>query len=107
MPFFLFCEKIAMMVIMIKKIIHKGLEKFYRTGSKAGIQPRHAAKLGRILARLDAASCPDDMDAPGYALHPLHGDRKDTWAVTVQANWRITFRFNGTDADIVNYEDYH
>jgi len=92
---------------MIKNIIHKGLEKFYHTGSKAGIQPRHAAKLGRILARLDAASCPDDMDAPGYKLHPLLGDRKGTWAVTVQANWRVTFRFNGTDADIVDYEDYH
>lgn len=92
---------------MIKSFQHKGLEKFYQTGSKAGIQGRHAEKLRRILIRLEVASCPDDMDLPAFRLHQLLGDRRGIWAVTVQANWRVTFRFAGRDVEIVNYEDYH
>ncbi len=92
---------------MIKSFLHKGLERFYRTGSKAGIQPRHAGKLRRILIRLEVAAGPDDVDIPGFRLHRLHGDRSGIWSITVQANWRITFRFNGQDVEIVNYEDYH
>ncbi len=92
---------------MIKSFLHKGLKNFYHTGSKAGIQARHADKLARILARLEVAATPDDMDAPGYRLHPLKGGRKGIWSVTVHSNWRVTFRFTGQDVEIVNYEDYH
>lgn len=92
---------------MIKNFQHKGLEKFYRSGSKAGIQARHAEKLRHILIRLEVASCPDDMDLPAFRLHQLLGDRRGIWAVTVQANWRVTFRFAAQDVEIVNYEDYH
>ena len=70
---------------MIKSFLHKGLAKFYRTGSKAGIQSQHAAKLANILVRLEAAAAPADMDLPGFRLHPLKGRRKDIWAVTVRA----------------------
>ncbi|GBE12359.1 plasmid maintenance system killer protein [bacterium BMS3Abin13] len=92
---------------MIKSFLHKGVERFYRTGNKSGIQARHAAKLRRILIRLEVAAAPMDMDLPGFRLHPLHGNRRSVWSVTVQANWRVTFRFNGQDVEIVNYEDYH
>lgn len=92
---------------MILDFIHKGLEKFYRTGSKAGIQAKHADKLRRILSSLDVASCADDLDLPSYRLHKLKGSRKGVWSITVQANWRVTFRFVGEDIELINYEDYH
>jgi len=92
---------------MIKSFLHKGLERFYRSGNKSGIQARHAAKLRRILIRLEVAAVPGDMDLPGFRLHPLRGERRSVWSVTVQANWRVTFRFTGQDVEIVNYEDYH
>ncbi|NTU42668.1 MAG: peptidase [Nitrospirales bacterium] len=92
---------------MITSFAHKGLEKFYRTGSMAGIQAMHVKRLRLILTLLDAAAVIEDMDAPGLMLHKLKGRRQDTWAVTVQANWRVTFRFEGGKAEVVNYEDYH
>lgn len=92
---------------MIKSFKHKGLEKFYRTGSTAGIQATHAKRLRLILSNLDQAEIADDMDLPGLRLHELSGSRKGTWSVTVNGDWCITFRFNGRDAEIVNYEDYH
>mgnify|MGYP003565378468 CR=1 len=92
---------------MIKSFKHKGLEKFYRTGSTAGIQAAHAKRIRLILSNLDQAEISDDMDLPGLRLHELSGSRKGTWSVTVNGNWRITFRFSGRDAEIVNYEDYH
>ncbi|HEU0198201.1 MAG TPA: type II toxin-antitoxin system RelE/ParE family toxin [Nevskiaceae bacterium] len=92
---------------MIKTFAHKGLERFYRTGSKAGIQAMHAKRLNMILAMLEQARVIEDMNAPGLALHPLHGERAGQWAVTVQANWRVIFRFTTGDAEIVNYLDYH
>ena len=92
---------------MIKSFIHKGLEKFYRTGSKASIHAKHAERLRLILAQLNQAKTIQDMDIPCLKLHELKGDRKGVWSVTVQANWRITFQFNEGDAEIVNYEDYH
>jgi len=92
---------------MIVSFSHKGLERFYRTGSKAGIQPRHADKLRRVLSNLDVAICADDVDMHGYRLHELQGNRHGTWTITVQANWRITFCFVGEDVELVNYEDYH
>jgi proteic killer suppression protein len=92
---------------MIKSFKHRGLEKFFRTGSKAGIQPAHARKLELQLAFLDKAASPDFMDAPGWNLHPLHGELAGHWAVKVNGNWRLTFRFVGQDAEIVDYRDYH
>lgn len=92
---------------MILKIRHKGLKKLYEDDSAAKINPDHADKLRRILARLDASSDPQDMDLPGYGLHPLKGDRKGYWAVEVSGNWRVTFRFKAGHATDVDYEDYH
>ncbi|MBR5967062.1 MAG: type II toxin-antitoxin system RelE/ParE family toxin [Lachnospiraceae bacterium] len=92
---------------MIKSFSHKGLKEFYITGSTKGIQTEHAHKLGRILDKLDASICPQDMDLPGYRLHQLKGDRKDIWSVSVNGNWRVTFFFVGEDAYLVDYVDYH
>ena len=92
---------------MIKSFTHKGLEKFYRTGSKAGIQAKHSERLRLILAQLNQAKTIQYMDVPFLKLHELKGDRKGIYSATVQANWRITFQFYDGDAEIVNYEDYH
>jgi len=92
---------------MIKSFKHKGLEKFYLNGSTRGIQAPHAHKLRMQLAALDSAQTIDDMDIPGYRLHPLKGNRKGIWSITVNGNWRITFEFTEGNAYIVNYEDYH
>ena len=92
---------------MIKSFKHKRLERFYIRGTTAGIQVAHAKRLRLILSNLDQAESPDDMDLPGLRLHPLRGDKKGVWSVSVSGNWRVTFRFNGRDAEIVNYEDYH
>ena len=92
---------------MIRSFRHKGLERFFHSGNTSGIQVKHAKRLRLILAQLDQATRVGDMDFPGSGLHPLKGDRKGFWSVTVQANWRITFQFEQGDAEIVNYEDYH
>ena len=92
---------------MIKSFAHKGLERFYRTGSKAGIQAMHAKRLGLILALLEQARMVQDLNAPGLSLHPLHANLAGQWALTVQANWRVIFRFTDGNAEIVNYLDYH
>jgi len=92
---------------MIKSFKHKGLEKFYRKGSKSGIQANHADKLRRQIARLDVASTGTDMNVPGWNLHSLKGDLEGHWAITVSGNWRMTFRFEGGDAVLVDYRDYH
>ncbi len=92
---------------MINGFRHKGLEHFFETGSKSGIQAQQAARLRLILGRLSAATAPNDMALPGLALHPLKGSQSGRWAVSVSGNWRITFRFVGKDAASVDYEDYH
>jgi proteic killer suppression protein len=92
---------------VIRGFKHKGLEKFFTTGTKSGIQAQHAERLRVILGRLSAATASTDMNLPGLDLHPLKGDRKGTWAVKVSGNWRLTFTFVGRDADEVDYEDYH
>ena len=92
---------------MIRGFKHKGLAKFFETGSKAGVQAQHNERLRLILGLLSAATAPRDMALPGLDLHPLKGERKGTWAVSVSGNWRVTFKFVGKDADSVNYEDYH
>ena len=92
---------------MIKSFEHKGLEKFFTKGTKSGIQASHTVKLGDQLTALHTALCIDDMDIPGWRLHPLKGKLKGLWSVTVNKNWRMVFKFEDGHAYIVNYEDYH
>ena len=92
---------------MITSFVHKGLEDYFYDGTKRGIQPRHAAKLGDILDRLHAAARVEDMRYPGSDLHPLSGDLLGYWAVKVSGNWRVIFRFENGNASYVNYVDYH
>ena len=92
---------------MIKSFKHKGLEKFYESGSTRGIQANHTKKLRMQLAALGTAHSIDDIDIPGYRLHQLTGDRKGIWTITVNANWRLTFEFEEGNVYILNYEDYH
>lgn len=92
---------------MIRSFRHKGLERFFLEGSKAGIQAAHATRLRLQLGRLDAAASPGEMDLPGWRLHPLKGSLKGLWAVSVSGNWRLIFAFDGKDAVQVDYADYH
>ncbi|WP_114416398.1 type II toxin-antitoxin system RelE/ParE family toxin [Marinospirillum perlucidum] len=92
---------------MIKSFLHKGLQKFYQTGNTSGNQKKHEKKLRLILTNLDQAEKPDDMDLPGLLMHALKGKRKGCWSVRVRGNWRVTYRFNGVNVEVVNYEDYH
>lgn len=92
---------------MIKSFKHHGLQMFFETGSKKGIQPDHADKLARILDVLNASISPFDMNLPGFNLHKLTGEEHDTWSVKVNANWRVTFRFEDGHAIVVDYRDYH
>lgn len=92
---------------VIKTFRHKGIEKFFATGSKAGIQPKHVGKLQEQLGALNNATKADDMNLPGWQWHPLKSDLAGHWAVSVNGNWRLTFSFEGTDAILVDYQDYH
>lgn len=92
---------------MIQSFAHKGLEAFFTTGSKAGIQASHAPRLRRQLAQLDQAASNQDMNLPGWRLHQLKGDLAGHWSVWVNGNWRLTFRFDNGHATVVDYQDYH
>jgi len=92
---------------LIRSIRHKGLKRLYEDDDPRGVIGEHAEKLRDILARLDAASTAADLDLPGFRLHPLKGELKGFWAVTVRANWRVIFRFADRDALDVDYLDYH
>lgn len=92
---------------MIKSFRHKGVERFFRTGSKSGIQAKHAERLRRQLFALDNAKTANDMNAPGWRLHSLRGALENHWSVDVSGNWRLTFAFDGEDAILVDYQDYH
>jgi len=92
---------------MIKSFKHKGLQKFYETGNTSGIQPAHGNKLRIRLTALDTAIVLNDIDLPGFRLHPLKGKMQGFWAIDVSKNWRITFKFIDGDVYIINYEDYH
>jgi toxin HigB-1 len=92
---------------MLKSYRHKGLKQFAETGSKAGIQPEHATRLRKLLSALDAATCAENMNAPGYVLRPLKGNMQGHWAVRVNGNWRLTFSFDDEDAILIDYTDYH
>lgn len=92
---------------MIKSFKHKGLEKFFLTGNTKSINYEHVTKVRRILTQLDSVEYIKDMDLPDFKLHDLKGDRHGIWAVTVRANWRITFKFENGNVYILDYEDYH
>ena len=91
---------------MIKSFRHKGLKRLFERDDPSGVNPEHVGKLRNILATLHAARIVTHMDLPGFRLHPLKGEQKGFWAVTVRANWRVIFRFDG-DAEDVDYVDYH
>lgn len=92
---------------MIVSFRHKGLESFYLSGTTRGVQSAHASKLSRILAALDVATGPNELNHPGYKLHPLKGELEGHWSIWVNGNWRVTFRFVGVDVELVDYQDYH
>jgi proteic killer suppression protein len=92
---------------VIRSFLHKGLKRYYETGSRPGIQARHARRLTMLLAALDTATMIEDMDIPGFRLHPLKGRNKGRWSIWVNGNWRITFEFRDGHAYVLNYEDYH
>jgi len=92
---------------MILTFKHKGLERFFKAGGMAGIQPIQAQRLRELLTALNVASGPQDLSRPSWRLHGLSGARAGFHAVTVQANWRLTFRFVGADVELLDYLDYH
>jgi len=92
---------------VIRSFRHRGLKRLFEDGDPSRIRPDLAERVENILSVLNAASAPQDLNLPGYRLHPLKGDRKGHWAVTVRANWRIVFRFKDGDAVDVDFVDYH
>jgi toxin HigB-1 len=93
---------------MIRRIRHKGLERFFREGDAKKINPQHAARLRILLTALNVATRPEQLDLlPGARLHPLKGERKGQWAVSVSGNWRLVFEFDGEDATNLDLVDYH
>ena len=92
---------------MIQSFRHKGLRRYYESGSAAGVQPRHTKRLRMLLIALDTTQSIDDMDIPGFRLHPLKGARRSRWSVWVNGNWRVTFEFKDGHAYVLDYEDYH
>jgi toxin HigB-1 len=92
---------------MIKSFQHKGLEQFYKTGNKSGIQPHHSVKLNVQLTAMSAAEKADDLRVPAWRLHQLSGDMAGFWSITVNGNWRVIFRFEEGDIELVDYLDYH
>jgi toxin HigB-1 len=92
---------------MIRSIRHKGLRRLFDDDVRRGLPPDMVERLRVILAALDAAERIDDLDRPSFRLHPLKGDLKGYWSLTVRTNWRIVFRFENGDAYDVDYIDYH
>lgn len=92
---------------VIRHIRHKGLRAFWEGKSRRGVPAEFVERIDRILDRLDVASTPENMNIPGFALHPLKGKLSGYWSVTVRANWRIIFRFADTDATDIDLLDYH
>ena len=92
---------------MILSFRHKGLRRLFETGNTSGVQAAHARRLRMQLAALDTASTVDDLDIPGFRLHPLKGEMQGRWAITVSGNWRVTFEFRDGNAHVLVCEDYH
>jgi toxin HigB-1 len=99
--------QVTLFEVAIRRFWHAGLAPFWVTGSRAGIQPVHAARLLRVLTALQGAGAPQDLAVPGLRLHPLKGPQAGRWAVTITGNWRITFAFTDQEVTDVDYEDYH
>lgn len=94
-------------ISMIKSFKHKGLRKFFETGNTSGIQVAHAKRLRLQLSALDTSTVIEDMDIPGFRLHPLKGPMRGRWSIAVNGNWRLTFEFQDGHVYILDYEDYH
>ncbi len=92
---------------MIESFRHKGLRKLFEKGDVSGVQVSHVKRLRLQLAALDTARSIEDMDIPGFRLHPLKGQMHGRWSVTVNGNWRMTFEFRDGNAYVLDYEDYH
>ena len=92
---------------MNKSFRHKGLRRFFESGNTSGVQAVHAKRLRLQMAALDTARVIEDMDIPGFRLHPLKGEMKGRWSITVNGNWRVTFEFQDGNAYVLDYEDYH
>lgn len=92
---------------MIASFRHKGLRRYFESGSLAGIQPSHAKRIRMQLAAFDTAQKIEDVDIPGFRLHPLKGADRGRWSIWVNGNWRITFEFRDGNAFMLDYEDYH
>ncbi len=92
---------------MIRSFKHRGLKRLYERGDRSGIRPDLVDTVERILTVLDSATTPQGLDIPRYHLHSLKGELRGLWSVTVRANWRIVFRFEGEDAFDVELIDYH
>ncbi len=92
---------------MIKSFRHKGLCRLFETGNTSGVQAGHAERLRLQLSALDTAQVIEDMDIPGFRLHPLKGGLKGRWSISVSGNWRLTFAFKDGNACVLDYEDYH
>ena len=92
---------------MIRSFKHKGLRQLFEKGTARGVRADQVAKVENILAVLNRAGQASDMNLPGFGLHPLKGDLKDFWSVTVRANWLIIFHFEGGDVCDVDLFDYH
>lgn len=101
------CGAIRYTCAVIRSFRHKGVERFFKTGSKAGISAAHAPRLARQLAALNVAREPSDMNVPGWGLHPLKGKLANHWSVSVSGNWRLTFTFEDGEVELVDYQDYH
>jgi toxin HigB-1 len=93
--------------LMVRSFKHRGLKRLYERGDRSGIRPDLVDTVQEILTVLDSATTPQELDLPGYRLHPLKGDLRGFWSVTVRANWRIVFRFIGVDAFDIELIDYH
>ena len=92
---------------MITSFRHKGLRRLFETGSISGVRTTDAKRLRMQLAALDTAQTIEDMDIPGFRLHPLKGEMRGRWSIMVSGNWRLTFEFHDGNASILDYEDYH
>jgi proteic killer suppression protein len=102
-----FRKVLLYILAMIKAFRHKGLKALYLTGNAKGVWVDHVSRLRRVLSALDIAVVPDDMDEPGMRLHLLKGELAGFWSVSVSGNWRVIFRFVGTDVELIDYLDYH
>jgi proteic killer suppression protein len=92
---------------VVKTFKHRGLKRLFQQGDASKVRADQAGRISDVLAHLDRASHPSDLDLPGYRLHPLRGDLKGTWSVTISGNWRIVFLFEDGDAFDVDLVDYH